>query len=264
MMILIKARRTSSPDVRLAHADDGAVATLHLDEAAADVCKRCSDIPWINGPRDSDDMAIVPFSPNCRICSMLMNCTLHKDNNNVLYKDSVLLAWKPAPEEIQRQLDEHKLQPRTIRVTTLYPPRNVHHDESTILVSDLSLEQAEMAFQLLSISPEMSLALIRDHIRDCVGNHGHTCALKEDRKPLHLRVIDCDTRTVVDAPTGCDFVALSYVWGKACDIQGFDITKDLPLTVEHSMYVTAELGFKYLWIDRYVSVIIHPTPSAIY
>ena len=166
------------------------------------------------------------------------------------------LECVPVPGEIQDQLDEHKCQ---LRAFSMYFWSEDSYGEDienhvTILVSDLSHEQAEMAFQWLSIPPVMSLSRIGDHIRDCVTNHGHTCSLQQGRQPLHLRVIDCNTRTVVNAPADCDFVALSYVWGKACGVQEQDITHDVPLTVEHSIYVTVELGFQYLWIDRYVII----------
>lgn len=162
------------------------------------------------------------------------------------------LKWEPAPEEIQEQLGKHNFKRNTIRVGAESEGKYGYHEARTVLVSDLSLEQAETASQLL-ISPVVSLSKTGDHIRDCVTNHSHTCALEEDRKPLHLRVIDCDTRTIIDAPTGCVFVALSYVWGECSAGEETELAQDIPLTVEHSIHVTVKLGFRYLWVGRYVS-----------
>jgi hypothetical protein len=256
MVFLSMVRPTSSPDVRLAHADSGAVATLHPDEAAADVCTQCSETPWINTPEHF--LAFLqPFSPTCRICRLLhIYMPLCRESAST----RMFLSSVPVPEAIGKLLDEDRFHPRAFEVLNL--PKNCPHDDFIILVSDLSHEQPHLALQLPSISPVMSLSGIGDHFRDCISNHGDTCALQENRIPLHLKVIDCKTRTVVDAPAGCNFVALSYVWGKACADQEPDITQDVPLTVEHSIYVTVELGFRYLWIDRYVSVVICPTTSA--
>ena len=63
----------------------------------------------------------------------------------------------------------------------------------------------------------------------------------------YLRVIDCQARAIVDAPPGCKYLALSYVWGQ-CTSTSLD---DAPKVVNHSIDVTQALHFRYLWIDRY-------------
>lgn len=244
-------RRGFIPRVHHADADGSAVATLDLNEAATDVCKRCSEIPWVDAP-GGFEMKIFTLSPNCRICRVIDRCTPSYPEHSYY----IMLYWQYAPAVIWGRLDKHKFKDIVIRVRAVGGRNNRLWDSQTIFVSTLSLEQAGMAVPLL-ISPVVSLSRIGDHIRDCVTNHGHTCETwEEDQKPLHLRVIDCNTRTVVDAPADCNFVALSYVWGGVCAVQEPDITQDVPLTIEHSMYVTVELGFKYLWIDRYVSAIV--------
>ena len=240
--------------VCLADADGGVVATLNLDEAAADVCKRCSKIPWINASQKYSSTLVWTFAPNCRICRLLESCTPYAPE-----EASIVLKWTCAPDRLRRHLEKHKFKLDIIRVREL---KSSAHNGVAILVSDLSLEQAELALQPLSISPVMSLSKIGGHIRDCVNFHwDQTCALRGGRNPLHLRVIDCDTLTVVDAPANCDFVALSYVWGRVRAAQNPDITQDIPLTVRHSICVTVKLGFKYLWIDQYVSIIVYSLRS---
>ena len=78
-----------------------------------------------------------------------------------------------------------------------------------------------------------------------------------------FRVIDCLDETVVTPASGCEFVALSYVWGPAKPVKGggggvmpatstFRLNT-LPCVVRDAMEVTLGLGFRYLWVDRYLS-----------
>lgn len=72
-----------------------------------------------------------------------------------------------------------------------------------------------------------------------------------------LMVIDCLSRRVVTAPPGCDYVALSYVWGSITSRRGnenFQLDlheQSLPQTVQDAMNVVRVLGMKFLWVDRY-------------
>jgi len=68
-------------------------------------------------------------------------------------------------------------------------------------------------------------------------------------------VIDCIQRIVVLAPEKCDYVALSYVWGKAGNMplqEAYDLKAELPATIEDSITTTLVLGYQYLWVDKYV------------
>ncbi|KAI3339550.1 HET-domain-containing protein [Ustulina deusta] len=84
----------------------------------------------------------------------------------------------------------------------------------------------------------------------------------DDVEDLPLLVIDCSTRKLVPTSRQCEYFALSYVWGPASaaaataaaeTTQGSsdDLPARLPATVEDAMKVVAELGFRYLWVDKY-------------
>lgn len=71
-----------------------------------------------------------------------------------------------------------------------------------------------------------------------------------------LMVIDCFSRRVVAAQPGCNYVALSYVWGSKRsrnvgifqrDLRG----RRLPQTVQDAMNVVRVLGMQFLWVDQY-------------
>lgn len=73
--------------------------------------------------------------------------------------------------------------------------------------------------------------------------------------PEKMKVIDCMKRKIVDAPPDCDYIALSYVWGanQACPSP----KEKLPQTIEDSITTVLHLGYRYLWVDRYVRKAIH-------
>ena len=81
------------------------------------------------------------------------------------------------------------------------------------------------------------------------------CTARSPKVLKSLRVIDCVIRSVVPAPQDCVYVALSYVWGMptTCDAPRSSALLDqLPLTVDNSIDATLMLGYRYLWVDKYV------------
>lgn len=91
----------------------------------------------------------------------------------------------------------------------------------------------------------------RQWLNECAVYHKQcTTHFKMQSTLVNLRLIDCTTRSIVLAPSDCRFVALSYVWGK--DQTLYALGSHLPQTLEDSLMVTLALGFRYLWVDRYV------------
>ena len=117
--------------------------------------------------------------------------------------------------------------------------------------------------QLRAYGQGISYDKITQWIRQCENHDRYKLALGEEIRGL--RVITCDTgvATVIDAPQSCPYVALSYVWGDSqeasttVDVLG----DDLPQTIKDSITVTRKLGFRYLWVDRYVGQAFHARES---
>lgn len=97
----------------------------------------------------------------------------------------------------------------------------------------------------------------REWISYCGENHRTRCSRKTFPELRRFHVFDCRIRKVVDAPEGCRYVALSYVWGKAdssCSPQTPTMAEysqgHLEKVIEDSVTVTQGLGLHYLWVDR--------------
>ncbi|KAF1952774.1 HET-domain-containing protein, partial [Byssothecium circinans] len=95
-------------------------------------------------------------------------------------------------------------------------------------------------------------------------NHHPGCRIKPTSFVKGLKLIDCTNRSIVSAYRWTTYVALSYVWG--ADQQNTDQTSipinhpqntvyqlpdTVPPVIEDSICAVRELGYQYLWVDRY-------------
>ncbi|KAG4442580.1 hypothetical protein IFR05_001910 [Cadophora sp. M221] len=100
------------------------------------------------------------------------------------------------------------------------------------------------------------VAMTSHWIDFCRLNHFGDCVPTDLIGISSLRVISCITQSVINAPQGCKYVALSYVWGRSHlpDQDGKSGAPSLhaaPKVIADSIEVTRLLGFQYLWVDRY-------------
>ncbi|KAF2431536.1 HET-domain-containing protein [Tothia fuscella] len=104
---------------------------------------------------------------------------------------------------------------------------------------------------------QIDFELLSRWVRECRSSHQSSLCNRDGEELVeNLRVIDCLTRRIVYAASGGQYVALSYVWGshniEAIDLAGNDyLAPRIPRTIEDAMKVTLQLGFQYLWVDRY-------------
>jgi hypothetical protein len=71
-----------------------------------------------------------------------------------------------------------------------------------------------------------------------------------------LKLWDCERSKLVEAAEDAPYVALSYVWGKLQGPSEQNQEKpgselEMPRTIQDAILVTQELGFRYLWFDKY-------------
>jgi hypothetical protein len=95
--------------------------------------------------------------------------------------------------------------------------------------------------------------LLSGWLNKCRYEHEAAYCWPETKSIPGMKIINCHTRCVVDAERGCQYVTLSYVWGGA--LTNGDTLGSYPPTIEDAITVTVALGFRYLWVDRYVRTI---------
>jgi hypothetical protein len=113
--------------------------------------------------------------------------------------------------------------------------------------------------------------LLRTWITHCNTHHGDACSYQGDTSQLWapgrtaLRVIDCRSSKIILALPTAKYVALSYVWGKPSASDTANSALDCGAapkrltspseTIKDAMKVTLELGYQYLWCDKWVAYI---------
>jgi hypothetical protein len=123
---------------------------------------------------------------------------------------------------------------------------------------DLNLPQAKETglFNARAVQPDkFNLPLVKQWIDFCMEHH-KKCARNHDMYFSRLKVIDCERRSVVPAQPNCVYAALSYVWGSSNKTSSQHTNSNglpgvLPKTINDAILVVQQLGWRYLWVDRY-------------
>ncbi|KAF5645864.1 uncharacterized protein FTJAE_2294 [Fusarium tjaetaba] len=72
----------------------------------------------------------------------------------------------------------------------------------------------------------------------------------QHRQIPKFRLLDCKTKTVVELTVFVEYVALSYVWGSSSNLHESDRAIMAKAVIKDAIYVTIQLGFRYIWIDQ--------------
>ena len=82
--------------------------------------------------------------------------------------------------------------------------------------------------------------------------HGHDCDPEFTEELYGIRLVDVETRTIVAYPgEGCEYAALSYVWG-GVEQKSYHLGSrldEMPRTLEDALTCAKLLGKRYLWVD---------------
>jgi hypothetical protein len=136
--------------------------------------------------------------------------------------------------------------------------RSLHSVDDGIIMARSNAPNTLSGRQL---QPEVDRAVALEWLRFCEGNH-KVCNQPRQSIPEGFCVLDCSTRAILEWEQVVDphshYVALSYVWGT---VQGATASGDpqpagilpnpLPRTIEDALLLTHNLGYRYLWVDRY-------------
>ncbi|KAF8548636.1 HET-domain-containing protein [Imleria badia] len=115
------------------------------------------------------------------------------------------------------------------------------------------------------VSAQVDMDLIRAWLHHCENGHGKDCKLSL-RYPLQSRrgptfLIDVIDSCLVDAPSECRYIALSYVWGTGAVFKhlqenstslrnpGVLSVLPIPTTIRDAMTVVHAIRERYLWVD---------------
>ncbi|KAI0124312.1 heterokaryon incompatibility protein-domain-containing protein [Xylariales sp. AK1849] len=108
---------------------------------------------------------------------------------------------------------------------------------------------------------QLSIGVVKEWMSVCSEWYTKSCNPKDFSRPessiMSFKLINCDTRQIISRTDsqGIDhsYVALSYLWGQRTEKSRFlkVLPSTLPQTIEDALKVTKQLGYQYIWIDRF-------------
>ncbi|KAK8102246.1 heterokaryon incompatibility protein-domain-containing protein [Apiospora sp. TS-2023a] len=111
-----------------------------------------------------------------------------------------------------------------------------------------------MPIQPREVAAKFEAEIVQEWLRVCQKSHAN--CVPHGWLLWVTKLIDCNNGGVVSVSTLDtipDYVALSYVWGEPSSTPAKP-AKDrsaLPQLVEDAISVTKQMGFQYIWVDRY-------------
>lgn len=118
---------------------------------------------------------------------------------------------------------------------------------------------------------QINTELVQKWIYLCESHHGKQCAplplrtgnAGDGNGNMRFRVIDVVSKCIVDASLGCEYLALSYVWGQTIQVRLLKSNKGslmapgglnsvyqhLPNTIKDAILLVSLIGKRYLWVD---------------
>jgi hypothetical protein len=229
------------------------------DQDQDDHCEVCSSIPWdAFTSASASPLQEVPLfhstaqdmeKSTCRVCRLLGMIIVARDL-------SFFPSKPPYRLKVLQNISNHVRSISTVNIRDHASGSiSLPWTEPHILVVQEKVQLTDHALRVQMMGG-LPLELIRSSIDTCQSTHGHYCTPKNPDLLRGLKVIDCIRQKVVSAPVGCQYVALSYVWGPGQADQkvptGFNM-EETPRTVRDSCLVAQSLGYDYLWVNRYVS-----------
>jgi hypothetical protein len=191
---------------------------------------------------------------DCALCSLF--AAMWNTDNNTVNCDLRLIGTQDVLLPLQRQRPRHERVEGEDNIL-LFLASAYHLPGSPHRKGYLSSIQAPGSGPIIGfrmISPAtFDFHFVSDSISYCSVNHGSSCRQQLNDAPNFLKVVDCKARQVVVAQPGCQYLALSYVWGSttsALDRSLLDFD-NCPKVINDSIDVTLKLMFQYLWVDRY-------------
>ncbi len=102
-------------------------------------------------------------------------------------------------------------------------------------------------------SRTLNTDVIEEWLSTCLRLHGRNCSPVYTEDLQGIRLIDVlEPRKIINYPErGCEYVALSYVWGGVAQ-KSFRLgstLERLPQTIEDAIACVLTLGKRYLWVD---------------
>ena len=193
----------------------------------------------------------------CPLCRLF--ATLFPEQHNVTQRVCVLKAFSTLQHHFRYTHRKKQMQDTTILsvapVGTVTWKPNLERKLGVIYLANEHGKSHHQSILGNKIdSRRVNYGLAKDWIRHCRADHKGYCSYQPSiatHSILGFKTIDCETRQVIKHTKRVEYVALSYVWGGGSHASTRSLPNPAFRVIEDAITVTKELGFRYLWIDRY-------------
>lgn len=242
---------------------------LISDAVCEQLCENCRVVRWlgkVNPPPDEipkeeyPDEYLAPRYYTGRTYRIQSGCLLCEQIKALLPYGSTIGEVKLCfiNSVHGHEFDSHRVYRGRVYDLLDITVKNMGDQESPLLKATFGKSSVsdEQFMTIPRIEPDyIDFGEVRSWLDECISNHSEICSIVHDVHVPGFKVIECCTRSIVQAPDGqLQYAALSYVWGKPQTLKNDALC--FPPTIEDSIAVTVALGFRYLWVDRYVRRII--------
>lgn len=238
-----------------------------IPDVAADFCAQCSSID-LYAIRNGCTYKYIrltskTFSP-CSLC-WFFTTILFRDNATPVNQQSEVefevLAKNPASTYLN--IPSYSLETNAFDRSQVLRLSTLNYDSFQFAISPLpnnSQDTEAVKFTILRLeSDRIDFQILKNWLAFCKSHHHKTCQTLPGypHELSCLRVIECQTGAIIKAPEGCEFAALSYVWGQPQDNESSVAPKDgflppqVPKTICDAIQDTIRLNLQYLWVDQY-------------
>lgn len=236
----------SGPVKRLKNAGLNSVDTLFrcdcpLPQDVGPLCSRCEKFDWARWLQKAHQNTLYqslswpsPLGPDCATCF-----AIRKKRNELDIDYFEALSVQP-----YRQRDINTLDTPVVELEFMSKQRGRRHL--------IPVHQGPgLAGRHISID-SVDYVTIRKWLQHCESTHTD-CAGFAKRSLVGFRGIDVMKLAVVDLPVDEPYATLSYVWGDPVEEEmgPSGLPASLPRTISDAIVVARELGYRYLWVDRY-------------
>jgi hypothetical protein len=191
-------------------------------------------------------------SPNCSICSLILDCLIHGNIRNgsqiAVRLYAVALRGRPSHDISLLYLEANTSTQSAYRSYTVYTD---HNDPASTYLSTLKPNPA--------VNSAEAFDRATFWLNSC--NRGHDCYHQSSPLPTRVLQISSDGKVNLYVSKGerVLYVTLSYCWGApqpqkttSINLQNYVESIDvstLPRTISDAIEVVRKLGVRYLWVD---------------
>ena len=249
-----------------------------------ELCGRCQeldvlsflheDIPWKswndldqaaeNGSnliRSIGKTGLIQFKDNCPLCWCLFAMTPNPSSptQEVLILPDWTMHRLTGEDEGDMDTEEKRQYAKCLLValksSALHGPFSAmaHLGDALCIMEGDDAGYATTLGGRLVDSRSLNTGVIEEWLSTCLRLHGPHCSPVYTEDLQGIRLIDVlEPRKIINYPErGCEYVALSYVWGGVAQ-KSFSlgsILGRLPQTIEDAIACVRILGKRYLWVD---------------